>query len=68
MKLPPPNVARRRLTPARCADAAAPPAMLWFSPALTKNLAASVLEEVSVRVLAEDPGSSFLRYVYGSSL
>lgn len=63
MKPPPPNVARRRLLPARCADAAARPAMLWFSPALTKNLAASALEEVSVRVLVGDLGSSFLRYV-----
>lgn len=68
MKSPPPNVARRRSTPARCADAVVRPAMLWFSPALTRNPVASALEEVSVRVLAGDLGSSFLRYVYGSSL
>lgn len=68
MKSPPPNVARRRSMLAKCADVAAHPATLLFSPALIKNPAASVLEEVSVRVLAEDPGSSLLRYVYGSSL
>lgn len=50
------NVARRRSTPAKCADAVARPVTLLFSPASTKNPAARVLE-VSVREPAGDPGS-----------
>lgn len=57
------NVGRRRSTPAKCADVVARPATLLSSLVSIKNPAARVLE-VSARVLAGDPGSRTLRYVY----
>lgn len=57
------NAGRRKSTPAKCADVVARPATLLSSPASIRNPVGRVLE-VSARVLAGDPGSKILRYVY----